>query len=164
MYSINEERTKPPNNDELISSLSWCTAVFFFFFFCDRTTRHAGGRISVLRTGIEPMPPAVEAQSLNHCTARVVPLFFLNLFYWSIVVLQCCVNFCCTAKWFSYTYSFSYSFPLWLISEYWILFPDALLSWHPPGSLLTQPCSLTCQVAHWYTDFPKCLISPQATL
>ena len=30
--------------------------------------------------------------------------FFFNLFYWSIVDLQCCVNSCCTAKWFSYTY------------------------------------------------------------
>ena len=28
---------------------------------------------------------------------------FFNLFYWSIVDLQC-VNFWCTAKWFSYTY------------------------------------------------------------
>ena len=25
------------------------------------------------RPGIEPVPPAVEAQSLNHCTAREVP-------------------------------------------------------------------------------------------
>ena len=30
--------------------------------------------------------------------------FFKNLFYWSTVNLQCCVNFCCTVKWFSYTY------------------------------------------------------------
>ena len=30
-------------------------------------------------------------------------LFFL---YWSIVDLQCCVNFCYTAKWFSYTYTY----------------------------------------------------------
>ena len=32
--------------------------------------------------------------------------FFLKFiyFYWSIVDLQCCVNFRCTAKWFSYIY------------------------------------------------------------
>ena len=48
-----------------------------------------------------------------------------------MVDLQCCVNFCCIAKWFSYShthththiYSFSHSFPLWFITEYWILFP-----------------------------------------
>ena len=38
--------------------------------------------------------------------------FFLN---WSIVVLQCCVSFYCTAKWISYTYTYN---PL-----FWISFP-----------------------------------------
>ena len=45
---------------------------------------------------------------------------FLN---WSIVDLQCCVSFWCTAKWFRYTYSFSYSFPLQFITGCWIYFP-----------------------------------------
>ena len=31
-------------------------------------------------------------------------------FYWSIVDLQSCVNFCYTAKWFSYTYIFCFMF------------------------------------------------------
>ena len=35
--------------------------------------------------------------------------FFFN-FYWSIVDLQCCVNFRCTAKWISYTYTSIHSF------------------------------------------------------
>ena len=35
------------------------------------------------------------------------------------------INFCCTTKWFSYTYiyCFAYSFPLWLITEYQIQLP-----------------------------------------
>ena len=48
--------------------------------------------------------------------------FVLN---WSVVDLPCCINFYCTAKWLCYTYiniwlSFSYSFPLWFITRYWI--------------------------------------------
>jgi len=43
-------------------------------------------------------------------------LFFFLTFYWSIVDLQCCISFRCTAKWISYicTYihSFSDSFPI----------------------------------------------------
>ena len=59
------------------------------------------------------------------CHLVIHSLFsFLNLFYWSIVDLQC-VNFCCTTKWFSYIYiyTFSYSFPLSFVTGYWILFP-----------------------------------------
>ena len=47
-------------------------------------------------------------------------------FYWSIVGLQCCDNFCCATNWFSYTYtpihSFSDSFPRWIITKYWVQF------------------------------------------
>ena len=43
---------------------------FFSFFYFGCTTRYAG--ILVPRPGIEPSPPAVEARSLNHWTAREV--------------------------------------------------------------------------------------------
>ena len=29
---------------------------------------------------------------------------FFNSCYWSVVDLQCCVDFCCTAKWLSFNY------------------------------------------------------------
>ena len=58
----------------------------------------------LLNPGIETVSPALQADSLL-LSHQGSPLFlFLNLFYWSIVCLQCCVNFNCTAKWFTYTY------------------------------------------------------------
>ena len=55
------------------------------------------------------------------CLLCLCSFFFFN---WCIVDLQCYVNFCCTAKWFSYTYTyfFKYFFPLWFITGYWIYF------------------------------------------
>ena len=43
--------------------------MYFLFFGC--TSRHAG--ILVPQPGVELVPPAVEARSLNHWTAREVP-------------------------------------------------------------------------------------------
>ena len=36
--------------------------------------------------------------------------FFFFFFNWSIVDLKCCVSFCWTAKWISYTYTYIHSF------------------------------------------------------
>ena len=64
--------------------------------------------------------------------------YFTVFFFWSIVDLQCCVNFCCMAKWFSYALMYillkNYSVPLWSITWYWMRFPElysrTLLSVH----------------------------------
>ena len=52
-----------------------------------------------------------------------ISAFFFK-FYWSVVDLQGCDNFCCTKKWFTCTHihSLSYSFPTYIIIEYWIEF------------------------------------------
>ena len=39
-----------------------------------------------------------------HLLSEARTFFFKFIFYWSTVELQCCVNYCCTAKWLSYTY------------------------------------------------------------
>ena len=47
---------------------------------------------------------------------------------WNIVDLQGCVSSCCTAKWISYTYTYSHSFldsmPMYVFTEYWV--PSAI--------------------------------------
>ena len=69
----------------------------------------------------------VPVDLVRTCFLACRQLLFLNLS--NKILLKCswflqyCVNFSCTAKWFSYTlyiYSFSYSFLLWVITGYWM--------------------------------------------
>ena len=53
--------------------VSVCIYIYIFFFF----GRAAYG-ILIPRPGMEPVPPAIEAQSLNHWTTREVPTNILN--------------------------------------------------------------------------------------
>ena len=57
-----------------VDSVTIQRPAFFFFFFCGQDLRTL-----VPQPGIEPLPPVLEASSLNHWTTREVspPLFFL---------------------------------------------------------------------------------------
>ena len=46
--------------------------------------------------------------SQHHEKPSISLFYFINLFYWTIVDLQCCVHLCCTAKWLRYTYTYVY--------------------------------------------------------
>ena len=56
---------------------------FFFFWSC-----HTAYGILVPHPGIEPMPPALEAQSLNHQTSREVPKRDNLSFVHSIILIK----------------------------------------------------------------------------
>ena len=74
--------------------------------------------------------------SFSHCPAFIYGIhyapkqlkihrIFFFFFYWSIVNLQCSVNYSHATKWFGYTRISSfkkYSFPLWFIIRYWVWF------------------------------------------
>ena len=45
--------------------------------------------------------------AINRKGTMLCTFFLIFILYWGVVGLQCCVNFRCTAKWFSYTCTFS---------------------------------------------------------
>ena len=63
------------------------------------------------------------------------PYLFKNLFYWSIVDLQCCVNFCCASQWFRYIYIHIVCIYIFI---FFILFSILVY----PKILNTVPCAI----------------------
>ena len=57
--------------------------VFFFFFLAMPHGRRDP------RSGIKPMPPAVEAQSLNHCTTREAPIAAVLIAWTRVMEKEC---------------------------------------------------------------------------
>ena len=53
--------------------------------------------------GIKLVPPQRQVRSLIHCTIMGTPLDVFIIIIIILVVFQCFVNFCCTAKWPSHT-------------------------------------------------------------
>ena len=50
--------------------------------------------------------------------------FFSNLFYWNTVYLQCCINLCCTAKWFRHIFTQIYTYILFHLLFHYNLSQD----------------------------------------
>ena len=92
------------------------------------TTSHGRLRIDPFAFQLSPANLPKKKRKINFCyyngrASEGGPEAVCNPLHLSVMVdLQCCVNFCSMAKWFIYTYihSFSYSFPSWSITGYWI--------------------------------------------
>ena len=62
---------------------------------------------------------------------NVTFFFHFYVFIWSTVELQCCVNYCCTAKWLSYTFIFIFSIMIYhkilnivpVLYSYFVVYP-----------------------------------------
>ena len=63
--------------------------------------------LDVLQDKILPKHWCSGCQSFKEAEKRMFPVLFVcYLFYWSIIDLQCCVNFCSKANWFSDLYMY----------------------------------------------------------
>ena len=59
------------------------------------------------RGAVEQRATCIYSWLLLRTWEKKSSFFFFFFFKWSIVDLQCSVSFCCTAKWFSYTCTYS---------------------------------------------------------
>ena len=65
--------------------------------------------------------------SLSWSASPQLFLFYF-IFYWSIVNLQCCVSFKCTARWFIYTYIHAFFFRFFSIIGYYKILRASLVA------------------------------------
>ena len=80
---------------------------FVAYFFCNLFLLKYGGGSGVVTKSCATLVTSwsIACQApLSMGFSRQVGCHFL-LHYWSIVELQCCVNYCCTAKWLCYTHT-----------------------------------------------------------
>ena len=105
--------------------------------------------ILALWSGVKPAPPALEDEVLSTGLPGK-SLFLKYIFYWRSWITMLCVNYCCDSHeslcytaiintqhcnlyilthniahthTHTHTLPFSYTFPLWFITGYWIQFP-----------------------------------------
>ena len=135
------------------------------------------GETQVAQVARVPIPTLSSACLVPLSSHPTVPPFKLKkkifLYYWSIVDLRCCVNFCCPAKWLSYRseHSFSYFFCyglsediessltcctaglgcssiLYIYTSLHLLIPDSRSC--PPTPCQAQMCSLWLWICFWF--------------
>ena len=112
------------------SFIDFCSNNYYFFFSCLFGFNFLLSNFPKVDDLFRPsfLIHAFSAISFLLSTAFAASHTFFKInFYWRIVDLKSCVSFCCTAKWIIYTYtyilSFLDSFPIEVITEYWVEFP-----------------------------------------
>ena len=120
-FSIWRIHLAPRTMRELGVRRCLCSRVALYVSGTERcSNRCSGVRVPVLALSLYPVHPSVAIGNSDsrrwisgmylkhvvHASALLV-FFFFN---WIVADLQCCVNFCCTAKWFRYTYVYFFFF------------------------------------------------------
>ena len=94
------------------SPSNWEPLLSFYSLLSPPWPVHPGGKAPSPRPGLEG-----ECSIDDNCVHFFLFVFFFQFWFfnWHIVDIQCCITFCCTAKWFNHTYIYAfffiYSFP-----------------------------------------------------
>ena len=92
--------------------------------------------------------------------SRVFSNIYIFKFYWSIVDLQCCINFCYTAGWFSYTYIFFFT----MVYHRLFNIVSCVVQWETPSPFFPLPhwqlqvYSRYLRVCFCFVDMFTCVI------